>query len=308
MTSPFFVVSLELLFFIPSLLSGDPPKTLSLSVGSEGVGQGKTIAIYLSSSSPLQNVEGIFSERTFPFFLIKKRGAGPPLKPVKGLSEKDSGPPYTYRALLGIPIETKTGSYLLRINFDPAVDSLLESRIEVVETPFEREVVTIPPSKENLLTSGALEKEAEIIGKVLENRRSHQYWTGRFLIPIEGRISSPFGIYRAYNDGTTSRPHRGVDIANMEGTPILSPNSGKVVLSRHFEFHGNTLIIDHGQGVYSILNHLKRRYVQKGDRVKKGETIGLVGETGLATGPHLHWGFSVSTIRVDALEWTEKEF
>lgn len=279
-------------FFIP----GQVKESYLLSPHSFVVGQGKTLAVYLNSEIPLKSVEGNFLDKTLPFLLSDK--------------ERVEGTPFTYRSLIGIPIETKPDSYLFRISItkvESSVESLFTT-IQVVETPFEKEEITIPPPKENLLTSDALLKESEIFRKILSEVRENQYWEGRFFPPIEGRISSPFGIYRIYNDGTSSRPHRGVDLANLEGTPILAPNSGRIVLSRNLEFHGNTLIIDHGQGVYTILNHLKRRFARKGDKVKKGETVGLVGETGFATGPHVHWGLSIHDVRVDALEWTEKEW
>lgn len=294
-----------------------------LTTDPEVVGQGKTIALYLRFSQSLQKVEGFFLERIIPFYPIRRGSFEPEIRDPEPVSGQSSGPSYTYRALIGIPIGTEPGSYSLRItltrrenfnfqipdsSFQSSDIQILESSIEVVETPFEREKITIPRPKQNLLTSQALTEEAKIIGNILSKSRESQYWKGSFLQPIQGRISSPFGIYRIYNDGTASRPHRGVDIANLEGTPILAPNSGRVVLSRHLHFHGNTIIIDHGQGVYSLLNHLKRRFAHKGDKVKKGEKVGLVGETGLATGPHLHWGLSISEIRVDALEWTEREW
>jgi murein DD-endopeptidase MepM/ murein hydrolase activator NlpD len=295
MISPFISLLVKSVSLTAYLLSGQVTDSFRLSPDSLGVGQGKTIAIFLHSSYPLQNVEGNFLDLTFPFY------------PVRNENVDSSSFKYSYRALVGIPIGAEPGKYPIRLSENQSnqiktkgLDSaFFESAVYVVETLFEKEEITIPAPKQNLLTSQSLSKEAKIIREVLAKRRENQLWEGKFIKPIEGRISSPFGIYRIYNDGTSSRPHRGVDIANMEGTPVLSPNSGKVVLSRHFDFHGNTLIIDHGQGVYSLVNHMKRRFVQKGDRVKKGETLGLVGETGLATGPHVHWGLSVLDIRVD---------
>jgi murein DD-endopeptidase MepM/ murein hydrolase activator NlpD len=304
MISSFFSLLVKSVFLTAYLFSGQAADSIRLSPDSLGVGQGKTIAVFLHSSYPLQNVEGNFLDLSFPFYPVRKE------------KFDTSSYKYSYRALVGIPIDAKPGKYSIRLseNQSNQIDSqgsdsaFFESTVYVVETLFKKEEITIPAPKQNLLTSQSLSKEAKIIREVLANRRENQLWKGKFIKPIEGRISSPFGIYRVYNDGTSSRPHRGVDIANLEGTPVRSPNSGKVVLSRHFDFHGNTLIIEHGQGVYSLINHMKRRFVQKGDRVKKGETLGLVGETGLATGPHVHWGLSVLDIRVDALEWTEKEW
>ena len=98
-----------------------------------------------------------------------------------------------------------------------------------------------------------------------------------------------------------------MDIANLEGTEILAPNSGIVVFSKDMKVHGGTIIVSHGQGIFSILSHLKERLVRKGEGVKRGQLIGLMGQTGLATGSHLHWGLCASGVVVDPLEWTKKK-
>ena len=97
-----------------------------------------------------------------------------------------------------------------------------------------------------------------------------------------------------------------MDIANKQGTEILAPNSGIIVLSEDMRVHGGTIIISYGQGVFSIFSHLKERLVKKGEEVEKGQLIGTMGQTGLVTGPHLHWGLYVSGVVVDPLEWTRR--
>jgi murein DD-endopeptidase MepM/ murein hydrolase activator NlpD len=99
--------------------------------------------------------------------------------------------------------------------------------------------------------------------------------------------------------------HKGVDLSGAPGTPVKAPNGGRVVLSRALKVHGNTVVLDHGQGILSILNHLQDRLLHEGQRVEKGSLVGHVGSTGMVTGPHLHWGLSVAGVRVDPLSWVQ---
>lgn len=125
------------------------------------------------------------------------------------------------------------------------------------------------------------------------------FWQGRFIRPVPGRISTSFGAQRIYGDRPAS-PHGGMDIAAPTGTPILSPSPAVVRLATGpFALEGNLVILDHGFGLYSVMMHLSRIDVKQGQIVAQGEPIGLVGATGRATGPHLHWGMTWLGVRVD---------
>jgi murein DD-endopeptidase MepM/ murein hydrolase activator NlpD len=101
--------------------------------------------------------------------------------------------------------------------------------------------------------------------------------------------------------------HRGVDYAAGTGSPVFAPAAGYVRLvgtvAQGFQLHGNTVGIDHGQGVVSIFIHLSRINVKEGDFVQPGQVIGAVGSTGVATGPHLHWGLYVNNEAIDPVPW-----
>ena len=125
-------------------------------------------------------------------------------------------------------------------------------------------------------------------------------------MPAKGIITGVYGSQRILN-GIPKRPHFGIDIANKLGSPIISPADGIVVMAeKDLYFSGGTIIISHGRGLTSSLLHLKKILVKKGDTVKKGQLIGLMGETGRATGSHLDWRMEIRGVRIDPeliLKW-----
>lgn len=133
-------------------------------------------------------------------------------------------------------------------------------------------------------------------------------WNGAFQRPNQGEVSTVYGVRRYYNgEFAQDYFHRGVDYAAPVGDPVVAPAAGKVMLVGRvedgFELHGNTIGIDHGQGVESIFIHLSRIDVQEGEMVQAGQRIGAVGSTGATTGPHLHWGLYVHGQSVDPVPW-----
>lgn len=135
-----------------------------------------------------------------------------------------------------------------------------------------------------------------------------RHWNGPFLRPSSGEVTTIYGVRRYYNgEFAPNYYHRGVDYAAPTGSPVIAPAAGRVVLvgreSQGFEIHGDTIGIDHGQGVTSIFLHLSRIDVQEGQMVTAGQTIGAIGSTGASTGPHLHWGLYVHGQSVDPVPW-----
>jgi murein DD-endopeptidase MepM/ murein hydrolase activator NlpD len=116
---------------------------------------------------------------------------------------------------------------------------------------------------------------------------------------VQGRVSGVFGSQRIYN-GTPKSPHSGLDVAAAQGTPVRAPAAGVVTLAEpDLYLTGGTVLLDHGHGVSSNFLHFSRIDVHVGQRVAQGDVLGLVGMTGRATGPHMHWGMSWFGVRVD---------
>ena len=128
-------------------------------------------------------------------------------------------------------------------------------------------------------------------------------WRQPFRWPATGRISTLFGSQRIYRNGEAGSYHSGIDIAVPQGTPVLAPADGVVILAsdRPFSLEGNLLMIDHGMGLSSALMHLSRIVVRAGDRVQRGQLVAYSGMTGRVTGPHLHWGMRWRNAKIDPL-------
>lgn len=271
----------------------EPPRSI-------GVGQGRTLVILVRTSEPLSRMEAIFQERSLEFYPT----------PIPRLRSGQVNWGNLYRAIIGIPLNAQPGNFYIYFEAKDLAGNVTGTQrvIGVAKTYFVREHLSITPGRRKYLAAEPLAREAARIETVLKETRPEQLWEGKFIMPVQGRISSPYGAYRLYYGGEISKSgrHKGVDIANQEGTEIFAPHGGVVVLSEPMQVHGQTIIIDHGQGIFSILCHLKHRLVEQGQKVAQGQLVGLLGQTGLATGPHLHWGLSVDDIRVDPIEWTKR--
>ncbi|MFP4253371.1 MAG: M23 family metallopeptidase [Halothece sp.] len=158
----------------------------------------------------------------------------------------------------------------------------------------------------------ATELELERVAEFKEIVSPEKKWDGAFLRPSSGSVSTVFGVRRYYNgEFAENYYHKGVDYAAPTGSPIIAPADGEVVLvgreNEGFRVHGNTVGIDHGQGILTIFLHLHEIKVKEGQQITAGEQIGTVGTTGISTGPHLHWGLYVNGKSVDPAPWRSGE-
>lgn len=165
--------------------------------------------------------------------------------------------------------------------------------IEVVKYDYEIQYLYADPKMEEETRSDAAYAEYYKYYTPVRNQSApDRYYTEDFILPVRGRLSTEFGETRYVNDIPTSYRHLGWDIAAPEGTGVRAANRGKVALARFLTLTGNTVMIDHGEGLYSLYHHMLNLSVKTGDIVERGQKIGEVGTTGFSTGPHLHFMIS----------------
>jgi murein DD-endopeptidase MepM/ murein hydrolase activator NlpD len=208
-----------------------------------------------------------------------------------------------WRALVGIDLDVKPGTYAVTVDAGNAA-APAHAAYDLVVTPrvfrtrrltVDEALVTPPPSEQERING-----EARLLAGVWTSPALERLWTGAFVRPVPHEANSAFGTRSIFN-GKARNPHGGADFLSPAGTPIHAPNGGRIVVARNLYFSGNTVVIDHGLGLFSLLAHLSAIQVQEGDRVGAGQIVGLVGATGRVTGPHLHWAVRASGARVDPL-------
>ncbi len=204
-----------------------------------------------------------------------------------------------WRAVIGIDLDVKPGTYRLRVR---AGDSEAVREVAVTPRAFAVRRLTVNPDFVNPPASvqQRIEDEGRLVAEAYAAGVDEPLWTTAFLRPVPQPANSRFGTRSVFN-GEARNPHAGTDFLSPAGTPIKAPNAGRVAVARDLFFSGNTVILDHGAGIFSQLAHLSRIDVREGDTVKPGHVVGLVGATGRVTGAHLHWGLRVNGARVDAL-------
>jgi len=202
-------------------------------------------------------------------------------------------------------LTTEDGVFVMAFGRDDKKSQVLETDGEKYQIKIEptkwnvQNIKGVPPQKVTPSDSDleAIELERKLLRASLKGIKDLAAWRSGFIRPVDGRISGEFGGQRIMND-VPKNPHQGMDIAAKEGTEVKASADGEVVLAYPDLFYsGNVVVVDHGFGLQTIYAHLKEIKCQRGDKVKKGDIIGLVGKTGRATGPHLHWGASLRGIR-----------
>ncbi len=195
-----------------------------------------------------------------------------------------------WQVLVGIPLMEKSGKKTIKVQ-DTTTRSF---DFEVIEHNYTEQHITLKGKKKkyvnpNLAHMDRIKKERPILSSARKVFSNNTLSTGLFIRPINGVTTSPFGLKRFYNN-QPRRPHTGLDYAGDIGAPITAPADGKVILSGEYFFNGNAVFLDHGQGLISVYIHMNKRLAKQGQQIKQGEIIGTIGQTGRATGPHLHWG------------------
>jgi murein DD-endopeptidase MepM/ murein hydrolase activator NlpD len=258
--------------------------------------QGEIVRVSVKSKGLIKQAEVLFLGKTY----------------IMGKGQE----PDKWIAFLGLDLGIKSGEYTVEISvlFDDGSHRNIRREILVQDKEFpikklwvKQEYVT--PPKDVL---DRIQWESELLGQIYNIFTLQWYGEGPFIVPSDGETNDNFGERRIFNNEPRS-PHSGVDISSPHGAPVRASNSGRVVLAKNLYFAGNTVIIDHGLGVFTSYLHFSKILTKRGDMVRKGDIIGEIGATGRVTGPHLHWGVRVSGSRVDpfsllSLNWGQDTF
>lgn len=211
-----------------------------------------------------------------------------------------------WRAFIGIHRLSNVKTEILKITLSKIDHSIIENSIpiHILKRDFPTVSFSLPPSKTKLFGKEEQDNTWSMINAAKNNPNTLQLWEGRFIIPAEGEETLGFGD-KLYINGKYSGSHFGLDWGNVDGTEIFASNNGIVTLADWTPSYGFTTIIDHGQNVFTMYLHQSELKTELWQTVEKGELIGLMGSTGVATGSHLHFTHFIGDIIVDSEEWLD---
>ena len=247
--------------------------------------QGETFRLTLQVSEDLKGLTMRFAGRSWPLYATGQK---------------------TWVTILGTDPTMPLGKLGVAVEGMTATGLAVRARraVTVTKVAFPSRRITFDPDVQKLVTPEAVARERRAVQEALRVLHPEALWEDPMMLPVEGRISSPYGVLSIYQ-GRVSGFHGGADFAADAGTPVRAAGRGIVRLAEALPRRGNTVMIDHGWGVVTAYMHMQEVRVAAGQRVEKGDVVGLVGSTGLATGPHLHWGLRVNGVNVDPLPWTK---
>ena len=248
--------------------------------------QGSPVFLTVELDKPATRVTGNFVNKPFLFFHEERN-------------------PKVWHALAGIDLETTPGQYGLDVIATLPGGRIAKKSTQVTVAPgnFTTGDINVP---ENYVNPNDAEQKQIAGDEVLKKRAyghsaPHILWSGDFVKPVSAASTPSFGESRILNEEKTSL-HTGTDYPAKEGTPVLAANSGTVVLTRNLFYEGDTVIVDHGEGLFTVYLHLSRTDVKEGDKLRKGDRLGLSGSSGRATGPHLHFGIRWQGVWLDPVQ------
>jgi hypothetical protein len=211
--------------------------------------------------------------------------------------------PFTWRALVGIDLGVRPGRYSAAVEarsrdrkFSHVIRLLVRPRAFPTRKLRVDDAFVNPPPD----VLERIRREARRLDDQWAKSAGSRLWSGAFIQPVTGQAAGRFGA-RSFFNGQRRAPHGGDDFPSPPGTPVRAPNAGRVVLAENLYFTGDTVVIDHGLGLFSLLAHLSAFDVREGSDVAAGDLVGRAGATGRVSGPHLHWAVRLNGDRIDPL-------
>lgn len=273
--------------------SDNTPPALTVTLDPPQPTQGHTLVIAITSNEPAT---------------VTAKLAGLPL--VLHTTATATG----FWGITAFAVDATPGPRLLNLT---AVDRVgntthLTATVPVTQFPFRVEtgggvdVIILPPERMALLNFA--EAEIKDLDQVWARVSPLPLWNTPFTVPLQSRyrVTTAFGTARSYGGGPPTGHHMGTDLAVEHGTPVYASARGRVVLAGPLKVRGNAVILDHGLGLFSAYYHLSEIAVSEGEMIAAGQRIGKVGDTGLSTGPHLHWEMRLAGVAIDPWEWTRR--
>ena len=265
---------------------------ITLALNSASAAQGSLLLVKVQSKNPLPDMKSEWDGKAIPLW-------------------HEGNDAITLHGLLGIDLEQHPAPYEWKLTWAGPNGASQSCGVSVVvragKFATERlkvESQFVQPNPEQEKRAAEDQKKMRAIYDTLTPQ---QLWSGKFRLPLKGvTTGGNFGRRRVLN-GQPRSPHAGVDFPAMAGTPVYASQSGNVVLAEELYYAGNTVVIDHGYGIYTMYAHLSAIDAHVGDKVEAGTEIGKVGATGRVTGPHLHWGVTVQHARVNGLNIVQLE-
>lgn len=264
-----------------------------------------SFAIFFAVNPASAAQSEIYPQELFPGdpFVVKISGVTPP-RNINAFIEGKEIPLSSCGAdcFIGIGVvdpETNPGDVVIIVKagmeqFDLAL-SVKKAEYPEMHLKLPKKQVTLNP--EDL--ARAREEEAKL--RALWQQTTERLYQGNFIIPLRNLVSTVFGAKRIINNNEKVSVHRGIDIKGRRGEEVRASNRGRVVMAEDFFFGGNTIVIDHGLGIYTVYMHLDKFAAKPGDIVSRGDVVGFVGSSGRSTGPHLHFGVKILTCNVNPL-------
>src|SRR5262245_2574569 len=259
-------------------LAAPDDRTIDISVHARSIRPGELAVLTIVPATGSDSVQVRAFDRDIPAFRTGDR---------------------SWEALVGIDLDVPPGKYAVTVTAG-AARAVHELIVEKRTFPTRRlkvdeAFVTPPPSEQ-----ARIEREAALLAATWKTSAPERLWNGPFVRPVAEPANSAFGTRSIFN-GKPRNAHSGADFLSPAGTAVHAPNAGRVVIARSLYFSGNTIVVDHGLGLFSMFAHLSAIDVREGERVNAGQVVGKVGATGRVTGPHLHWTVRAANARVDPL-------
>lgn len=273
----------------PALPTDLPLPFTSIELSEPVIIQGRTLVVYATLSEPA-TLRGEMEGRTLSFL-----GSGP-----------------RKWAIIAIHALAEPGQYpiMLTASMPDGREVTTFYSVTVINGPYGTENIELAEGRDSLLDPTTVQQEWQKVSQIWSQVTFQKWWRGPFSYPVDSssaqQVTSPFGTRRTYNNGPPAGFHGGTDFGGGTGRPIYAPAAGWVVLAEPLQVRGNAVLIDHGFGLYSGYWHQSDIVVTAGQEIQTGDLIGYIGDTGLVTGPHLHWEMRLHGFAVEPLQWIQQ--